>query len=313
MLAGGSVWYGRHVFDAPGPLAIGRVVVIPRGSNAQVAEALAAAGVIDSPVAFRNAAALTMANGKLHAGELAFPQQSSLHGVFTVLRTARPVQHKLTIPEGLTALQIARLLDKAEALTGEIKPPPEGAMLPQTYAYEYGATRASLIERATAAMQRALAQAWASRADKLPISSPADLETVASMVERETARPEERPHIAGVLYNRMRRGMRLQSDPTVAYAVSGGLGNPDHPLTRADLDVASPYNTYRINGLPPGPIASPGVAALEAAAQPEATEDLYFVADGTGGHSFSRTLEEHLRNVAHWRAINPAAPQIGLP
>jgi UPF0755 protein len=283
------------------------VVVIPRGSNAQVAEALKAAGVIESGFAFRIAAALTVMQGRLHAGELSFPERSSLRDVFAVLRTAKPVQHKLTIPEGLTAQQIVRLLDKADALTGEIKPPPEGAMLPQTYAYDYGATRASLVERATAAMQRALAQAWASRADHLPISTPAELETVASLVERETARPEERPHIAAVLYNRLRHGMRLQSDPTVIYAISGGRGSLDRPLSRADLDVASPYNTYRNNGLPPGPIASPGVASLEAAAQPEATDDLYFVADGTGGHAFSQTLEEHLRNVAHWRATNPAA------
>ena len=306
-MAAGAVWYAHRTYEAPGPLTATRVVVIPHGSPSQVAEALAAAGVIDSKLAFRAAAALSF-GARLHAGELAFPEQSSLHEVFTVLRTAKPVQHKITIPEGLTAIQIARLLTKADAMTGEIKPPPEGAVLPQTYAYDYGATRASVVERASAAMQRALTQAWENRADKLPVKSPTELETIASMVERETARPEERPHIAGVLYNRLRQGMRLQSDPTVAYAVSNGLGNPDHPLTKADLDVASPYNTYRIAGLPPGPIASPGVAALEAAAQPEATDDLYFVADGTGGHAFARTLEEHQKNVARWRALNPTAP-----
>ncbi len=308
VLAAGASWYGRHVYDAPGPLPATRVVVIPHGSPSQVGEVLAAAGVIDSALAFRIAASVNVFGAKLHAGELSFPEKSSLHEVFTVLRTAKPVQHKLTIPEGLTAIQIARLLTKAESLTGDAAPPPEGAVLPQTYAYDYGATRASVIERASTAMQRALAQAWATRMDKLPLSTPAELETVASLVERETARPEERPHIAGVLYNRLRKGMRLQSDPTVAYAVSNGAGNPDHPLTRADLEVASPYNTYRIAGLPPGPIASPGVASLAAAAQPEATDDLYFVADGTGGHAFARTLEEHQKNVARWRALNPSAP-----
>jgi UPF0755 protein len=313
VLAGGAAWYGARVYDALGPLEASRVVVIPRGSPGLVADALAEAGVITSPLAFRVAAYMTMANGRLHAGELAFPERTSLREAFVVLRTAKPVQHRLTIPEGLTAVQIARLLDRAEALTGDDKPPPEGAMLPQTYAYDYGATRASLVERASVAMQKALAQAWSSRAKDLPLTDPLELVTIASMVERETARPEERPHIAGVFYNRLRHGMRLQSDPTVAYAVSAGLGNPDHPLTRADLDVASPYNTYRNNGLPPGPIASPGVASLEAAAQPDVTDDLYFVADGAGGHAFARTLDEHLRNVTRWRAVTPSAAALLLP
>ena len=308
-LAGAGVQYARRVYDRSGPLEVARAVVIPRGSPAQVAEALAAAGVIADPLAFRVAAALGVSGGPLHAGELAFPEKASLHEVFTVLRTARPVQHKLTIPEGLTAAQIARLVARADALTGDAPVPPEGAILPQTYAYDYGATRASLFERASLAMQKALAQAWASRAPDLPLTSPADLLILASLVERETARPEERPHVAGVFLNRLKRGMKLQSDPTVVYAASNGAGLLERPLTHADLDIASPYNTYRIPALPPGPIASPGVAALEASARPDATADLYFVADGTGGHAFARTLEEHQRNVARWRAADvPTRP-----
>ena len=308
ILAGaGAAHYASGVYDRPGPLEVSRAVVIPRGTPSQVAEALAGAGVIDSPLAFRIAAAVTVLGRPLHAGELAFPEKASLHEVFTVLRTAKPVQHKLTIPEGLTAQQISRLLARADALTGEVPVPPEGAMLPQTYAYDYGATRDSLVERASTAMQHALAQAWASRAPGLPLASPADLLVLASLVERETARPEERPHIAGVYLNRLKRGMKLQADPTVVYAASGGGGPLERPLTRADLDLNSPYNTYRVTGLPPGPIASPGVASLEAVARPEATDDLYFVADGTGGHAFSRTLDEHLKNVARWRAANPTA------
>ncbi len=245
-------------------------------------------------------------NGKLHAGELAFLEHASLREVLRVLRTSKPVQHKLTIPEGLTAIQIARLLGKSDVLTGDIPVPPEGAILPQTYAFEFGATRSSIVERASADMQRTLAQAWASRSPDLPLNSPKQLLILASMVERETARPEERPHIAAVFLNRLRKGMRLQSDPTVIYAVSKGAGTLDRPLSKADLDIASPYNTYRVEGLPPGPIASPGLASLEAAARPEQTDDLYFVADGTGGHAFSATLEEHLKNVAKWRALNPS-------
>ncbi len=311
MAGGAAAWFGRAAYDRPGPLENSRAVLVPRGSLEQVGDALAAAGVIDSAPMFRLAAIATGLDGKLHAGELAFLEHASLREVLHVLRTSKPVQHKLTIPEGLTAVQIARLLNKSEVLTGEVATPPEGAMLPQTYAFEYGATRASIVERASAAMQRTLDQAWASRAPDLPLNSPTEMLIVASMVERETARPEERPHIAAVFLNRLKKGMRLQSDPTVIYAASNGAGTLERPLSKADLELASPFNTYRANGLPPGPIASPGLASLEAVARPEDTQDLYFVADGTGGHAFATTLEEHLKNVARWRSLNPSAPLPG--
>jgi UPF0755 protein len=304
----GGAWYGKQAYDEPGPLEISRAVLVPHGSLAQVGEALESARVIDSALAFRLAAIATTPNGKLHAGELAFLEHASLREVLLVLRTSKPVQHKLTIPEGLTAVQIARLLARSDVLTGDMPAVQEGAMLPQTYAFEYGASRASLVERADAAMQRTLDQAWASRTPDLPLRSPTELLIVASMVERETARPEERPHIAAVFLNRLRHGMRLQSDPTVIYAVSNGAGTLERQLTKADLEVASPFNTYRVNGLPPGPIASPGLASLEAVARPEATQDLYFVADGTGGHAFAMSLDDHLKNVARWRALNPPGP-----
>lgn len=311
VLALGGAWYARSAYDRPGPLDASRAVLVPRGSLSQVSEALRSAGVIENGLAFRVAAILTTPRGRLHAGELAFPEHASLREALAVLRTAKPVQHKLTIPEGLTAIQIAHLLAKSDVLTGDVPTPREGAMLPQTYAFDYGATRSSIVERASAAMDRTLAQAWASRTPDLPLHSPTELLIVASMVERETARPEERPHIAAVYLNRLRRGMRLQSDPTVIYAVSNGLGTLDRQLTKADLEVASPYNTYRIAGLPPGPIDSPGLASLEAVARPEPTQDLYFVADGTGGHAFSSALEDHLKNVAKWRALNPPGPVPG--
>jgi UPF0755 protein len=220
-----------------------------------------------------------------------------------VLRTGRPVQHRITIPEGLTAAQVALLLDRTPTLAGETPVPPEGAVLPETYEFELGTSRDALAERASAAMARALAQAWEQREDGLPLTDPQDMLILASMVERETARPEERPLVAAVYLNRLRRGMKLQSDPTVAYAVSGGTGTLERSLTRADLDWPTPYNTYRVTGLPPGPIDSPGLASLRAVAHPAHTDDLYFVADGTGGHAFSRTLDEHNRNVAHWRGL----------
>ena len=180
-------------------------------------------------------------------------------------------------------------------------------MLPQSYGFELGATRKAILDRAGAAMEQALAKAWAERQPDLPLATPEDALILASIVERETARPDERPHVAAVYLNRLRLGMKLQADPTVVYGTSGGAGTLDRPLTRADLDRDDPYNTYRIRGLPPGPIDSPGSASLRAVTQPAASSDLYFVADGTGRHVFARTLEEHQRNVARWSALGPAS------
>jgi UPF0755 protein len=271
-----------------------------------VGEALLQAGVIRDALSFRIAALFTYRDGPLHAGELSFPAAASLQQTLAILRTAKPVQHRLTIPEGLTAAQIVQIVDKAEGLTGSTPKPEEGEVLPQTYAYDLGATRASVIERGAGAMTKALDQSWASRAANLPLSAPQDLLILGSIVERETARPEERPHVAAVFLNRLRAGMKLQSDPTVAYAVSGGAGTMDRPLTRSDLESPSPYNTYRFAGLPPGPIDSPGLASLQATTNPMETDDLFFVADGTGGHVFAHTLEDHQRNVARWRGLGGA-------
>jgi len=297
------VRYALENFHAPGPLPEARAVVVPRGGPVRLGEALAGAGVIESPAALRVAAWATGNEGPLRAGEFLFPSGASLRDVLTILRTARPVQHRLTIPEGLTAAAIAVLVEAADALAGDPVVPPEGMVLPDTYQYERGATRAGVLDRAIHAMQRALADAWAGRAEGLPLASPQEMLVLASIVERETGRPEERSKVAQVFLNRLKRGMRLQSDPTVAYAASFGAGVLDRPLSRADLDAPNPYNTYRNPGLPPGPIASPGMAALNAVAHPAGGDDLYFVADGNGGHAFARTLEDHNRNVARWRGL----------
>lgn len=304
LLLGGGAVAALHMYDAPGPLADPQAVVVPRAPLDQVADQLAAQGVVGNATALRLAALVTRGQGPLKAGELAFPPGASLRQVLLVLRFGKPVQHRLTIPEGLTAAQVALLLEKAPALEGAAPFPAEGGVMPETYAYELGSTRAAVLERATRAMDRALERAWANRSgDTSPLAGPQEALVLASIVERETSRPEERPRVAAVFLNRLRRGMKLQSDPTVVYGASGGMGALDHGLTRAELDRDDPYNTYRIAGLPPGPICMPGPAALKAVTQPLAADDLFFVADGYGGHQFARTEAEHNRNVARWREI----------
>lgn len=304
--AGSAAWhYARTAYEAPGPAAEPVQLVVPRGGTANIADALAERGVIRDPRAFLAAAWLTQEAGALRAAEFVFPARASLREVLEVLRRARPVQRRLTIPEGLTARQIATLIERAEGLTGELPPFEEGALLPETYAYQWGDTRAAIVRRAEAAMDAALAEIWAARAPNLPLRTPREALVLASIVERETGKADERARVAGVFINRLRRNMPLQSDPTAAYAAADG-GVLDRPLTRADLDRDHPFNTYRIRGLPPGPIASPGRDSLRAVVQPEATEFIFFVADGNGGHAFARTLDEHNRNVARWREIERA-------
>ena len=305
-LLGGAALYAIRAYDAPGPLGVADVVLVPRGGLDQVADALEQNGVVRSAFALRAAALATRGQGAVRAGELQFPAAASLRQVLEVLRTARPVQHRLTIPEGLTAAQVAMLLDRAPALDGDPAVPAEGRLLPETYAYERGTLRATLVERGRIAMDRALERNWATRSPAVPLDTPQEALILASIVERETAKPEERPRIAAVFLNRLRRRMKLQSDPTVAYGASNGTGVLEHGLTKADLERADPYNTYRNAGLPPGPISMPGLASLVAVTQPAPTDDLFFVADGSGGHVFARTIEEHNRNVAHWREVERA-------
>jgi UPF0755 protein len=299
-------WHGALV--RPGPLSEARAIVIPHSGTAQLADALTSDGVLDQPKLFRTAAWLTRNDGTLHAAEFAFPPHASIRQVLAILRTAHPVEHHLTIAEGLTAQQIVAVLAHAEAMTGEVRTIDEGSILPQTYDYEYGADRAGLVARAKAAMGKDLAAAWADRVPGLSLSSPLDAVVLASIVERETAKPEERPHVAAVYLNRLRRGMKLQADPTVIYLASNGAGVLDHHLTRSELGRDDPFNTYRSTGLPPAPICSPSLDSLHAVLHPATSDDLFFVADGTGGHVFSRSYEAHDTAVAKWRAMVPAGP-----
>ncbi len=303
-LGAGSLW-------APGPPATGggrsTDVILPAGSGVSGAgRALRKAGVIRSPLAFMIAAAATGAARHLQAGEYEFPAGASLARVLSMVRSGQVLRRFVTIPEGYTARDVVGVLRATPFLTGEVSVPVEGSLLPETYAVRSGEPRAAVIRRMAAARADLLSRLWAARSPGLPYASPQQAVILASVVEKETARPDERPRIAAVFINRLRKGMRLESDPTVIYGLTGGapLG---HGLTESELARPNPYNTYRVAGLPPAPIGNPGRAALAAALDPARTDDLFFVADGTGGHVFADTFEAHLRNVARWREIERSA------
>ena len=296
--------YVDQTWNGIGPLPRKTDFVVPHGPTQLVGEALQKAGIIDGVPAFRVAVLLTGQDGPLHAGEFAFPANASLHQALDILRHGRQVERHLTIPEGLTAQQIAALINAAPAMTGTVAPPAEGAILPNTYDYLFGASRQALLERAEHALDGTLSTLWPDRAPGLPLSSPAQAVTLASIVERETAKPGERAVVAGVYLNRLRIGMRLQADPTVIYGVTDGRGVMDRPLDDADLRASGAYNTYLNAGLPPGPIAAPGVASIEAVLHPADTDALYFVANGSGGHVFSHDYSEQARNVARLRKLD---------
>jgi UPF0755 protein len=306
---GGAAWWAFEQYRRPGPLAAETTVVIPKGADVSaIAARLADAGVIADPLIFRLGARFDESDERLRAGEYAFVPGISAREVVAKLTEGQTVVRRLTVPEGLSAAEVVALVAAADGLEGEVGPiPAEGSLLPETYHISYGDSRAELIGRMAEAMNTTLAELWEDRAPDLPLETPEEALILASIVEKETAVPEERPRVAAVFVNRLRKGMLLQSDPTVAYGLALEAGPPTRPLTFADLKKPTPYNTYLIEGLPPGPIANPGRAALEAALHPVETDELYFVADGSGGHAFAGTLEEHNRNVANWRKIQKKA------
>jgi UPF0755 protein len=305
-IAGGiALVFGKQRFDAPGPLAEDRIVNIPRGSGIRdIADVLVREGVIDQPWVFVGGVFVLKAREDLKAGEYQFKSHASVRDVVATIVEGRVVTHQFTIPEGLTSEQIvARLLDD-DVLVGNIKEVPrEGSLLPDTYNFARGLTREQMIQRMQQAQQRVVKEMWDHHTPDLPVKTPDQLVILASLIEKETGKPEERTRVAAVFVNRLKQKMKLQSDPTIIYGLVGGKGTLGRPIMKSEIDQPTPYNTYQIDGLPPGPIANPGRASLEAAANPARTRELYFAADGTGGHAFAETYEQHLKNVAHLRQV----------
>ncbi|MEQ7155334.1 endolytic transglycosylase MltG [Brevundimonas aurifodinae] len=303
------------VYYSPGPPARdgeATVVTLPSGSGVSaIAARLKNAGVIRSVDMFRAAATLTGADRRLRAGEYEVPSRASLKTVIGLLTDGRVVRHFVTIPEGWSSAQAVDILNAEPVLTGTIDEiPEEGSLWAETYEVTRGETRQAVVARMQRAAEENLAELWAARSPDTVVRTPEEAVILASIVEKETGVGAERPRVAAVFSNRIRLGMRLESDPTIIYGITQGrpLGRG---IRRSELERDTGYNTYLIDGLPPTPIANPGRQSLEAVLNPPRTDDLFFVADGTGGHAFARTYEEHLRNVARWRAIE--AQRAGAP
>ena len=306
--------YGATVFNADGPIAEDRGFVVEPGNVlGTVAQRLEEQGFISNADVFNYGSRLLRRGDGLRAGEFNIAAHSSMFDIIRELTEGTPVQHQVVVPEGFTSWQVVERINADPDLTGNIDAlPPEGSLLPGAYAYQRGDTRQSIVDKMTAAMDEALAEIWEGRAPDLPLETPADLVTLASIVERETGLASERPQVAAVFVNRLKVGMRLQSDPTIIYGITLGQGSLGRGLRRSEIDQVTPYNTYQIDGLPAGPIANPGIESLRAVAHPDEHEYLYFVAKGavpSDGHVFAETYAEHQQNVAAYREIERQAAQ----
>ena len=306
---GVAVFYWVKVqFDQPGPLATSTVFAVPKGEGVSaIAERLEHDGIIDDRRVFMTSILYFMylkGQGSLKAGEYEFRKYATMRDVLDTLVEGKSIEHKVTLAEGLTSYQIVQKLMAHPELRGEITEiPAEGTLLPDTYKFGRNDTRQDIVERMRAAQAKFLAKVWPTRTADIFVTTPEEALILASIVEKETGRADERPLIASVFQNRLRKKMRLQSDPTIIYGLVGGKGALDHPIQQEEVDRETSYNTYQINGLPPTPIANPGRAAIEAVLRPAKSRDLYFVADGTGGHVFAPTLDEHNKNVVKWRKV----------
>jgi UPF0755 protein len=305
IVGGAAVVVGKTRFEASGPLLEDKVVSIPRSGMMEIADLLRREGVIDEHRLIFIGGVLAMkARSELKAGEYQFTKGASVRDVVETIVEGRVVQHQLTVPEGLTSEQIVARLLENDILTGNIKDVPrEGSLLPDSYNFHRGFTREQMIQRMRQSQERLLREVWERRSPDLPLRTPEQLIVLASIIEKETGKPEERTRVAAVFANRLKQKMKLQSDPTIVYGLVHGKGSLGRPISRADIQSQTAYNTYVIDGLPPGPIANPGRAAIEAAANPARTRELFFVADGTGGHAFAESYEQHQKNVARLRVI----------
>jgi UPF0755 protein len=304
--AGASYFYGRQILETPGPLLEDKIVNIPaRAGKRDIADALQKEGVINvNPWVFIGSVFALKASSDLKPGEYSFQKNASLRDVIATIVEGKVVQHSVTIPEGLTSEQIVLRLTDSDIFTGSVREiPREGTLLPETYKFPRGTARDQVIQRMQQAQKRVLAEIWDRRSPDVPLRSPEQLVTLASIVEKETGKADERSRVAAVFVNRLRQKIKMQSDPTIIYGLVGGKGTLGRPIKRSEITQPSPYNTYVIEGLPPGPIANPGRASLEAAANPARTRDLFFVADGTGGHAFTETYDQHQKNVAKLRTM----------
>jgi UPF0755 protein len=301
---GAGFWvYGGYT--RPGPLERDTTLIIERGSGTSaIAQELNRAAVIENPFIFRLGARFFSDPVAMKAGEFLFPTGVSAMAAVKILQGGKTVMRRLTVAEGLTTSDVVALLRRTEGLTGGVVPEPEeGTLLPETYHFSFGDSRGDIINRMKTAQSRLLAELWVERSEGLPIDTPREALILASVVEKETGKRGERARVAAVFLNRIRKKMRLQSDPTVVYGITEGREPLGRKLSRKDLKTKTSYNTYVIKGLPPTPIANPGRDAIRAVLHPTASEDIYFVADGTGGHVFARTLAQHNRNVARWRKL----------
>lgn len=305
--AGAMFYFGKREFDRPGPSERTQTLLIRQNSSLrEIADLLSRRGIISNSRVFQIGVRAHGKAGALKAGEYEIKAAASMREIMELLESGKSVLYSLTIPEGMTVHQAMERIASHPELVGDMPDefPPEGWLIADTQRFARGTSRKELIEKMTAAQKRLVESIWARRRPDLPLKDINEFVTLASIVEKETGRADERTRVAAVFINRLRKGMRLQSDPTIIYGIFGGEGKPaDRPIYRSDIDRVTPYNTYQIAGLPPTPICNPGRAALEAVANPSQTDELYFVADGTGGHVFARTLDEHNANVQRWRRV----------